>query len=102
MSFQIEIEAQAQEELAQAIQYYDEQEPGIGQRFAADVRELFVKHVAEDPDRFPKASRLTHKARIHGWPYSIYFTVDHNLKKVIITTVWHGSCDPRKLKRRIT
>jgi plasmid stabilization system protein ParE len=100
MTFQAVIEGEAEREFAEAVAFYDEREPGLGQRFAREVRALFDK-VCEDPDRYPRASRLTRKARILGWPYSVYFTVNPQAGKVIITAVWHGARNPAELRRRL-
>jgi plasmid stabilization system protein ParE len=63
MSFRVVIEEEAEREFADAVAYYDEREPGVGQRFARDLQDFFKK-VRQDPGRFPFASRLSHKAKM--------------------------------------
>jgi len=101
MSFRVVIEEEAEREFAEAVAFYDEHEPGIGQRFARELQ-AFFKTVYQDPERFCFASRLTRKAKMpKPWPYSVYFVVKRETSEVIISTVWHGSRNPTELRRRL-
>ncbi len=101
MSFRVIIEAAAELEFAEAVAFYEEREPGLGQKFAREVYQAFQK-VSQDPERFPLASRLTRKAKIPPpWPYAIYFAVKSATQQVVISTVWHGARNPAELRRRL-
>ncbi|HEY2328837.1 MAG TPA: type II toxin-antitoxin system RelE/ParE family toxin [Verrucomicrobiae bacterium] len=101
MSFRVVIEDEAEREFAEAVVFYDEHEPGVGQRFAKELQKVF-KTVCQDPDRFSFASRLTQKAKMpEPWPYSIYFVVKRKTSEVIISTIWHGARNPAELRRRL-
>lgn len=101
MSFRVVIEEEAEREFAEAVNFYDERERGLGQKFAYEVRNAFRK-VCENPKRFPFASRLTRKAKMPPpWPYSIYFAVKSETAEVVISTVWHGARNPAELRRRL-
>jgi len=100
MTFRVVIEEEAERELSEGVEYYDKREPGVGQRFAREVREVFRK-VCDHPERFPCASRLTKKAKILGWPYSVYFTINFETEEVVIVSVWHGKRNPAELRRRL-
>ena len=98
MTFQVVIEKDAEKELAEAIEFYDGREPGLGQRFGRDVREVF-KTASKDPERFPRATHLTRKAKVLDWPYSVYFAIKAEASQLVIITVWHGSRNPAELRR---
>jgi toxin ParE1/3/4 len=101
MSFWVVIEEEAEREFAEAVAFYDEREPGVGQKFAKELQ-AFFKIVCQAPERFPFASRLTQKARLpKPWPYSVYFVVKHETSEIIISTIWHGSRNPAELRRRL-
>ena len=101
MSFRVVIEAEAEQEFAEVVGFYDEREPGVGQRFARELR-AFFKTVCDDPERFPFASRLTRKAKLpKPWPYSVYFAIKRETSEVVISTIWHGSRNPAELRRRL-
>ncbi len=100
MTFRVVITEEAERELAEAVDFYDQREPGTGQRFAREVRDTFRK-VCHDPQRFPRASRLTQKAKVLGWPYSVFFTCRAETGELIIVSVWHGKRNPAELRRRL-
>jgi plasmid stabilization system protein ParE len=101
MSFRVVIEEEAEREFAEAVNFYDECEPGLGQRFARELR-VFFRIVCEDPERFSLASRLTRKAKLpKPWPYSVYFAIKRETSEVVISTIWHGARNPAGLRRRL-
>jgi plasmid stabilization system protein ParE len=101
MTFRVVIEEEAEREFVETVNFYDEREPGLGQRFAKELQ-LFFRTVCEAPERFPFASRLTQKAKLSKpWPHSIYFVVKRETSEVIISAIWHGARDPKELRRRL-
>ena len=81
------VEPEAQRE------WNDEREPGVGLRFNSVVWE-HLKTLAAHPERFPLSGRLAQKAKINGWPCSIFFVADKTQRQIKILAVWHA-----KLKR---
>ena len=101
MMFRVVIEEEAEREFAEAVDFYDRRVPGLGQKFARELRAYF-RRVCERPERFPLASRLTRKARLpKPWPYSIYFTIKSETREVIIAVIWHAARNPDELRRRL-
>jgi plasmid stabilization system protein ParE len=100
MRFQVVIEKEAEREFAEAVDYYDEREPGLGQKFARAVREVF-NTVCENPGRFRRYSRLTRKAKVLDWPYAVYFAIKTEMSELVIISVWHGARNPAELQRRL-
>ncbi len=100
MSFGLIIEADVREEIRQAGDWYEAREAGVGGRFAVVLDELLQK-IISDPFRYPKAGPTTHKAKIIGWPYSIFFTILEEKRLVKIIAVWQGNQNPAKLRRRL-
>ena len=101
MSFRVVVEEEAEREFAEAVDFYDGRAPGVGQRFARELR-AFFSTVCENPERFRFASRLTRKAKMpKPWPYSVYFAIKRETSEVVITTIWHGARNPAELRRRL-
>ncbi len=90
----------AERELTEAIDWYDRQKPGLGRRFGRELRQ-FLKAVAEKPERFRAVTRLTRKARLPSWPYSVYFMLQEHPRQMIVTAVWHDRRDPTQLRQRL-
>ncbi len=101
MTFRVVIEEEAEREFAEAVDFYDGREPGVGQRFARELR-AFFKTVCKNPERFRMVSRLTRKARPpKPWPYSVFFVIKPTASEIIISTIWHDSRNPAELRRRL-
>lgn len=100
MSFGLRIEADVREEMRKAGDWYEARQTGVGGRFAVVV-DKYLQQIVSDPFRYPKAGPTTHKARILGWPYSIYFTISEQQRLVKIIAVWQGNQDPARLRRQL-
>ena len=101
MSFRVVIEEEAEQELVEAVTFYEHRQPGLGQRFGRELR-AFFNIVGQNPERFPPASRLTRRARMpRPWPYSVFFATKPESSEVVITAIWHGSRNPAELRRRL-
>jgi plasmid stabilization system protein ParE len=100
MTFKVVVAANARHEWNQGVDWYEEREPGVCQRFNLAVRAL-LQTLAENPERFPIVGRLTRKARILGWPYSVCFTINSEAREVVIIAIWYGSRNPAELRRRL-
>jgi plasmid stabilization system protein ParE len=100
MRFRVIVEADAEREWQQAADWYEERESGVGLRFNAAVHQC-LQSLAQEPERFPLISRLTRKARIHGWPYSIFFVINESRQQIKVVAVWHGKRNPARLRRRL-
>jgi plasmid stabilization system protein ParE len=98
--FRVLVEAEAGLEWNSAVDWYEEHEPGVGLRFNAEVHAL-LKVLSRDPERFPLVSRLTRKARIPGWPYSVFFAIEATHREIKVIAIWHGARDPKTLERRL-
>ena len=100
MSFRIAHEADAKAELRDAVAWYEQQSEGLGIRFVLEMDKVMAA-VASQPLRFSKASRNSRKARVLGWPYTVYFAVNEEHQEVKVIAVWHGARNPADLRRRL-
>ncbi|HXP61388.1 MAG TPA: type II toxin-antitoxin system RelE/ParE family toxin [Dongiaceae bacterium] len=101
MTFKVITEADAEREWHDAVNWYEEREPGAGLRLNDAIRAV-LRSLAKQPGRFPRATRLTYKAKIPPpWPYSVYFTIHAEHREVKVLAVWHGARNPAELRRRL-
>ena len=100
MTFVLVIEADAREEMRAAGDWYESREAGVGGRFIRVLDDYFAR-IASDPFRYRKASPTVRKAKVFGWPYSIYFTILEEKSLIKIIAVWQGNQEPAKLRRRL-
>ncbi len=92
--------AEAREEFERAAAWYEQQQPGLGLRFAAEVDET-LKRISSSPERFRLVSRSVRVARVAVFEsYSVYFHLESEF--IGIVSVFHASRDPAELKRRLS
>ncbi len=100
MTREVTFASAARLEYDEAILWYDEQQPGLGDEFEAEVNHV-IGEILKNPERFRFASLEARKARLLGkfHRYSIYFSVqpDH----ISIVSVFDGARNPEELRRRL-
>ena len=56
MNFRVELHPAVQDDLSEALKWYDEKVPGLGKRFINAVDERFHE-LSSHPERYPKQKR---------------------------------------------
>ena len=100
MSFRVVHDTEATAEFRKAVAWYEEQVQGLGVRFVLEVDKLMAA-ISSQPHRFAKATLNNRKAKVLGWPYSIYFVVNEAHHEVKVIAVWHGRRSPDALLKRL-
>ena len=101
MTFKVVAGAEARHEWHDAVDWYEDREPGVGLRFDDELR-TFLRTLAQDPGRFRLFTRRIHKAKVPPpWPHSVYFTINVEYREVKVIAVWHGARNPAELRRRL-
>ena len=99
MQFNIIISNDAQEDLLQSSDWYEEQNNGLGEKFMLSIENCF-ETITNNPFIFAVYYSNVRKAKINKFPYSIfYFIVERN--KIIIFAVIHNSRYEDAWKNRI-
>jgi toxin ParE1/3/4 len=100
MSFRVLHDSEAAAEFQEAAAWYERQSAGLGSRFIAAVGKV-VTAICAQPLHFPKAGVETRKARVLGWPYTVYFVLNETAQEIKVIAVWHGKRHPVKLRGRL-
>lgn len=101
MTFRVIADTEAQRDWDEAVDWYEDRDPGTGLRFD-DVLRNFLQTLAREPERFRLATRLTRKAKVPDpWPFSVYFVINREHQEIKVLAVWHGSRNPAELRRRL-
>jgi toxin ParE1/3/4 len=98
MAFSLEIDPKAIGDIQQAIDYYDEQQVGLGERFEATLNKHFLS-LRKNPFfslRYDQVRCLPLKK----FPYMVHFTVDEENSLVTIRAVFHTSMNPQNWEKR--
>ena len=88
----------AEADLENAAQWYDEERPGLAERFLKDVDRSFVR-LREQPLQFPVVAGDVRRALLHTFPYAIYFRVSDEM--IVVLAVLHLRRNPKIWQGRV-
>lgn len=98
MTYDIIISSDALQDIQQAINYYDDQQAGLGKKFEMTLNTHFIS-LKKNPF-FQVHYDNIRCLPLRKYPYTIHFTLDEKVKTIIIRAVFHTSLDPEKWKIR--
>jgi hypothetical protein len=81
----------AQAEFVAATAWYEDQRPGLGGDFVAEVQQVF-ETIANHPQQYPVADGDVREALVSRFPYCVYFRVKPDW--IVVIAVFHTSRDP--------
>jgi plasmid stabilization system protein ParE len=87
----------ARAELIAAQDWYESEAAGLGRRFRLEVDKV-VQRMADNPLQFPLALKTLRRARLHKFPYSLFFVVSDDALTVL--ACFHSSRDPQHWQQR--
>ena len=93
MKFTLELDPRAINDIQEAIDYYDEQLIGLGEKFESHLNK-YIKALAKNPFyqiRYDNVRCLP----LDKFPFMIHFTVDEESKAVYIHSIINTSKDPK-------
>ncbi len=97
MSWLLLVRPRAEQNLAEARDWYEEQVPGLGNDFLHEVSKVMELLVA-DPERPPFYHRGFRRVLLRRFPYKVFYRVEDG--RVVVFRVLHGRRDhPRWLHR---
>ncbi len=98
MTYEVVIDPRAVQDIQDAIDYYDEQQDGLGRKFENQLN----KHVLtlEENPFFNIRYDVVYCLPLKKFPYMVHFTLDEKNKRVTVRAVFHTSIDPEKWTAR--
>lgn len=89
----------AQVDIEEAALWYEDQRPGLGERFTAELFEL-IDRIAQFPLQFPVVGRSARRGLLHRFPYAVFFLLEEDT--VVVLAVLHQRRDPAIWKHRVS
>ena len=99
-SYLVVVLREAQLDLEEITEWYEEQRSGLGETFFIRY-EYTVSLLAHNPHLFPEHLLFVRRALVSRVPYAIYYAVAEPNKRVEIIAVLHQKRDSDLLKERI-
>lgn len=88
---------EAEQDIASAYQWYEEQRPDLGKVFVAEI-ENQVQKLQKHPELYLLVVGNVRRALCKKFPYSIYFV--HNESDIVVIGVLHQRRNPAVLQMR--
>ncbi|WP_254513536.1 type II toxin-antitoxin system RelE/ParE family toxin [Anatilimnocola floriformis] len=87
----IEVTDEAEEDLAAAAIWYEEQAVGLGVDFVIKAREA-IQRVAVAPLLYPRVHGETRRAGVKRFPYGVFYRVVDF--QIVVVAIFHDRLDP--------
>ena len=97
MTPRLVLRPQAEAELLDARDWYEDQRPGLGGAFAAEVDRALAR-IVQAPSVYPRVQAETRRALAPRFPYAIYFHAMPD--EIVVVAVIHGRRHPRRWQSR--
>jgi plasmid stabilization system protein ParE len=97
MSLPVELRDDARQEYDEAVDWYEQQQPGKGVRFIAAVRQVF-RRISVNPQFYRVVVLDIRRALVQGFPYCVYYFEEAH--RVVVISVFHTSRDPANWQGR--
>jgi toxin ParE1/3/4 len=88
----------AEADIADAVDWYEERAPGLGDRLLGELSEL-VGRIEGNPLQFPLAHRQARRALMRRFPYAVFFRLTD--AEVLVIACFHTSRDPKRWQERV-
>lgn len=98
MAYEVIILPIAITDVQNAVDYYDEQSLGLGEKFEAELNEFLISL-----ETFPFFQNRYGQVRclpLKKFPFLAHFTVNEEAQQVVIHAVFHTSLHPKAWKRK--
>jgi plasmid stabilization system protein ParE len=88
----------ARAELIDAQDWYENEGPGLGQRFRFAV-DAAIRPMSANPRQFPVVYKNIRRALLRRFPYALMFVIEAD-ESLTVIACFHGSRDPAHWQKR--
>ncbi|MBE7479012.1 MAG: type II toxin-antitoxin system RelE/ParE family toxin [Polyangiaceae bacterium] len=92
------LEPEAERDITDAYDWYEEQRSGLGERFLASVAES-LEQIARAPKANPIVERSVRRKLLRTFPYSVLYRDSDDT--LFVVACFHGKRDPAVRRRRL-
>lgn len=97
MSLPVVLRRAARAEFDDAVDWYEQQRPGLGEEFIMAI-DAILGQIGATPERYPPVFQDVRRVVAQRFPYSVFYKVES--KRVAVLAIFHGSRDPNIWQER--
>jgi plasmid stabilization system protein ParE len=98
MSRRFIVRPEAEAEIAEAFDWYENRVPGLGSDFLLCVDAVFSA-ILRSPQQFPQVHKIVRRALTRRFPYEVFFVEDN--ERIVVLSVFHAKRNPKRWRKRI-
>ena len=99
MSYKIKLDPLAKLDIDDNIDWYEQQQAGLGSRFYEHVKDTF-RLIEQNPSSSPVKYKKTRVVPVKKFPFTIHYLIDKKNKAIAILSVFKTPQAPEKWKKR--
>jgi plasmid stabilization system protein ParE len=89
----IEVSAEAKRDLREARKWYNQQQKGLGNRFATEVNEV-LEDICRNPWFASVRFENVRTPFLKNFPYSVHYEIDEGSQLIRVAAIFHSSKKP--------
>ena len=98
MSRRLIVRPEAEAEMTDAFDWYEDCVPGLGSEFLLCVDAVF-NAILRSPRQYPRVHKIVRRALTRKFPYEVFFVEDD--QRVVVLSVFHAKRNPKRWQNRI-
>ncbi len=99
MTFSTEFLIKARLELIEAWTWYEDKQPGLGDRFKQQVYNCIDK-IEREPERYQESKKNYRQVSVKIFPYLIIYRIHKRKKVIAIVSIFHTRRHPKNKYRK--
>ena len=97
MSYQLIISPEAELDIEDAFQWYEQRDSGLGSEFVRAVDSCLAS-IGRNPEAYPVVYRQARRVLIRRFPYGLIYVVEENI--ITIIACYHVKRNPKQWQNR--
>ena len=98
MAYNVVLLQSARNGLWEAMEWYNQQSPGLGNELMGEFFE-YLKKMPNNPHRYKYILNPFRRVRLKRFPYLVIFRIDEIRQRVVVAVFWHEKRDPERLEK---
>ena len=100
MKYKLIISAEAESDIENAMDYYEEKQRGLGKRYLLSIKEA-IRLVVRNSFAFARIYLEIRKVNTKRFPYSLFYSIEEEQKELVIFAVIHHSRSEKAWTKRL-
>ncbi len=97
MSRRLIVRPEAEMEIADAFDWYEDRVPGLGSDFLLCV-DAVLNAILRNPEHYPRVHRIVRRVLTRRFPYEVFFVEDD--ERIVVLSVFHAKRNPKRRQER--